>query len=226
VYWVSDGIEPGVQLDEVIEVAHARGVPVLVDASNTLPPAEHLHSFVDLGADLVAFSGGKGLRGPQGSGILSGRGDLIRAARLQSAPFQGIGRPMKVSKEETVGLLTALEIWAARDHDADLRDARRRTDVVVEALAGLPGVRAEHRFPDHLGRPYPTAFVHLDPSTSLTAATVIEKLLAGEPSIAAMNYADPQVVRVDVRVLADDEAALVARRLREVLGGRGSTQSA
>ena len=64
--------------DEVIAVAHAQGVPVLVDASNTLPPAEHLHRFVDMGADLVAFSGGKGLRGPQGSGILTGRADLIR----------------------------------------------------------------------------------------------------------------------------------------------------
>ena len=139
VYWVSDGLEPGIQLDEVVQIAHARGVPVLVDASNTLPPAEHLYAFVELGADLVAFSGGKGLRGPQGSGILTGRGDLIRAARAQSAPAHGVGRPLKVSKEEIVGLLTALETWAAQDHAAAMRDAKRRTDYVVEALAGLPG---------------------------------------------------------------------------------------
>jgi L-seryl-tRNA(Ser) seleniumtransferase len=220
VYWVSDGAEPGLQLKDVIAIAHAHGVPVLVDASNTLPPAEHLHSFVDIGADLVAFSGGKGLRGPQGSGILTGRGDLIRAARLQSAPIQGIGRPMKVSKEEIVGLLTALEIWTARDHEADLRDAKRRTDAVVEALTGLPGVRAEHRFPDHAGRPYPTVFIHLDPSTGLTSSQVIDQLLAGDPSVAVMGHTDPQTVRVDVRVLSDDEAGLVADRLREVLGAR------
>ena len=217
VYWVSDGVEPGLQLEEVIQVAHAHGVPVLVDASNTLPPAEHLHAFVDAGADLVAFSGGKGLRGPQGSGILSGRADLIHAARLQSAPVQGIGRPMKVSKEEIVGLLTALEVWAARDHARDLAEAKRRTDLVVEAVAGVPGVRGEHRFPDHLGRPYPTAFIHLDPSIELTGAQVVERLLAGEPSIAVMSHTDPHVVRVDVRVLSDDETATVARRLREVL---------
>ena len=217
VYWVSDGAEPGIQLAEVIAIAHRHGVPVLVDASNTLPPAEHLYSFVELGADLVAFSGGKGLRGPQGSGILTGRGDLIRYARMQSAPIQGIGRPLKVSKEEIVGLLTALEVWVHRDHEADMRDARRRTDMVVEALADLPGVRAEHRFPDHVGRPYPTAFVHVDPSTGLTGARVIEALLAGEPAVAVMSYSDPQVVRVDVRVLTDEEAAVVARRLREVL---------
>lgn len=218
VYWVSDGVEPGIQLSEVIAIAHQHGVPVLVDASNTLPPPEHLYSFVDQGADLVAFSGGKGLRGPQGSGILTGRADLIRAARLQSAPIQGIGRPMKVSKEEIVGLLTALEIWVNRDHAADLRDAKRRTDRVVEALAGLPGIRAEHRFPDHAGRPYPTAFVTIDPSTGLTGARVIEAMLAGDPSIAIMSFNDPQVVRVDVRVLSDEETEQVARRLREVLG--------
>jgi L-seryl-tRNA(Ser) seleniumtransferase len=221
VYWVSDGAAPGLQLAEVVEIAHQYGVPVLVDASNTLPPAEHLYAFVDLGADLVAFSGGKGLRGPQGSGILTGRADLIQAARTQSAPVQGIGRPMKVSKEEIVGLLTALEIWAGRDHEADLRDARRRTDAVVGALAGLPGVRAEHRFPDHLGRPYPTVFVHLDPSPGLTAARVIELMLAGDPAVAVMGFDDPQIVRVDVRVLTDDEAALVAERLRTELSRAG-----
>jgi len=223
VYWVSDGVAPGVQLADVIRIAHAHGVPVLVDASNTLPPAEHLYAFVDMGADLVAFSGGKGLRGPQGSGILTGRADLIRAARLQGAPIQGIGRPLKVSKEEIAGLLTALEIWTRRDQEADLRAARRRTDAVVAALDGLPGVTAEHRFPDHIGRPYPTAFVRLDPATGLTGATLIERLLAGEPSVAVMGFDDPQVVRVDVRVLSDDEAAAVAGRLRAELGAAVAT---
>jgi uncharacterized pyridoxal phosphate-dependent enzyme len=219
VYWVSDGVEPGLPLADVIAIAHERGVPVLVDASNTLPPAEHLYSFVELGADLVAFSGGKGLRGPQGSGILTGRADLIRATRMQGAPHQGIGRPLKVSKEEIVGLLTALEIWVNRDHAADLRDAKRRTDRVVAALAGLPGIRAEHRFPDHVGRAYPTAFVTIDPGTGLTGASTIEALLAGDPSVAIMGFDDPQIVRVDVRVLSDEEAEIVAQRLRAALTG-------
>jgi len=217
VYWLSDGVEPGLQLPEAIEIAHRRGVPVLVDASNTLPPPEHLHSFVDMGADLVAFSGGKGLRGPQGSGILTGRADLIRAARLQSSPHGGVGRGMKVSKEEIVGLLTALEVWTARDHEADLRDAKRRTDMVVAALEGIPGIRAEHKFPDHLGRPYPTVFVHLDPATGLTGAQVVRRLLDGDPSVAVMSFHDPQIVRADVRILSDDEAVQVAACLRQVL---------
>ena len=217
VYWTSDGLEPGVQLDEVVRIAHAHGVPVLVDASNTLPPAEHLYAFVEQGADLVAFSGGKGLRGPQGSGILTGRADLIRAARAQSAPEHGIGRSLKVSKEEIVGLVTALELWAAQDHAAAMDVAKRRTDHVVEALTDIQGVRAEHRFPDHRGRPYPTAFIHLDPASGLTGSEVIAQLLAGEPSVAIMSYDDPQIVRADVRILTDAEAEIVAERLRAVL---------
>jgi seryl-tRNA(Sec) selenium transferase len=136
---------------------------------------------------------------------------------------QGIGRPLKVSKEEIIGLLTALEVWVARDHAADLRDARRRTDYVVAALAGLPGIRAEHRFPDHAGRPYPTVFIELDPATGLTGADVIARLLAGDPSVAVMDYTDPQTLRVDVRILTDDETAQVAACLRRVLSGHAAS---
>jgi hypothetical protein len=105
----------------------------------------------------------------------------------------------------------------ARDHEADMRDARRRTDAVVAALGGIPGVRAEHKFPDHLGRPYPTVFVHIDPTTGLTGGQVVRQLLEGEPSVAVMSFSDPQIVRADVRILSDEEAALVAERLRAVL---------
>jgi L-seryl-tRNA(Ser) seleniumtransferase len=217
VYWQCDGLEPGVQLDEVVEVAHGHGVPVLVDASNVLPPPENLYAFVEIGADLVAFSGGKGLRGPQGSGILTGRADLIHAAREQCAPEHGVGRPLKVSKEEIVGLVTALETWAGQDHAAALEAAQRRTAYVVEALAGLPGVRAEHKFPDHRGRLYPTVFMHLDPAAGLTGAEVIAQMLAGDPSVAIMSFDDPQIVRADVRILTDAETEIVANRLRAVL---------
>ena len=218
VYWVSDGVDRGIGLREVVQIAHARGVPVLVDASNTLPPPENLHAFIDMGADLVAFSGGKGLRGPQGSGILTGGADLIRAARLQSNPVHGVGRVLKVSKEEVVGLLTALEVWTGLDHAAELRAHKAKTQRVVDALAGVPGVRAEHRFPDHIGRPYPTVFVHLEEGRS--AAPVIQALLEGDPPVAVMSHSQPSVVRADVRVLPDEEVDLVIKRLRAVLGAQ------
>ena len=221
VYWVSDGLDRGLSLEEAIRIAHAHGVPVLVDASNTLPPASNFHHFVDLGADLVAFSGGKGLRGPQGSGILTGRRDLIEAARLQSSPVHGIGRPLKVSKEEVFGLLTAIDVWASRDHDADLRDALGRTSAVVEGVNGIPGLRAELKYPDHIGRPYPTAFVHIDCRTGVQAKSLLASLLAGTPSVAGMGYGDPSVVRIDVRVLSDDDAAAVVSAVGRAMGSIG-----
>jgi L-seryl-tRNA(Ser) seleniumtransferase len=221
VYWLSEGTA-GISLEDVVTIARRHELPVLIDASNTLPPVEHLHSFIDRGADLVAFSGGKGLRGPQGSGILTGRGDLIRAARLQSAPIQGIGRPMKVSKEEIIGLLTALEVYARRNHAADLQDSQRRTAFVVASLSGLRGIHVEHRFPDHIGRPYPTAFVHLDPNKGMTGADVIAALLAGTPSVAVMDFGDPFTIRVDVRVLSDADTEQVVSRLCQVLTHRES----
>jgi L-seryl-tRNA(Ser) seleniumtransferase len=217
VYWLCDNPSARIDLAEVVEVAHEHGLPVLLDASNTLPPPEHIHRFIDFGVDLAAYSGGKGLRGPQGSGFLTGRADLIRAARLQSSPNDGVGRSLKVSKEEMVGLVTAIEVWSGRDHARDMEDAKRRTQFVVSELAGVPGARVEYRYPDHIGRPYPTVFVHLDPAAGRTARQVIAALLAGEPSIATMDFADPWVVRADVRILNDGEVEQVARRLHEVL---------
>ncbi|MBA2390009.1 MAG: hypothetical protein H0V67_07090 [Geodermatophilaceae bacterium] len=114
-------------------------------------------------------------------------------------------------------MLTALEVWASRDHEADLRDAIRRTDHVVNEVDGLPGVRAERWFPDHLGRPYPTAFIHLDPAHGKNPKHVIESLLEGEPAIAVMGHTEPNVVRVDVRILTDDQSEQVVCRLRTVL---------
>jgi D-glucosaminate-6-phosphate ammonia-lyase len=131
-------------LEEVVEIAHGAGVPVLVDAAGELPPAENLRRFVSQGADLVAFSGGKAIRGPQASGILCGRRALIEGAAWQmldmavdwktwrlsgtlaaapgmfEAPEQGIGRALKAGKEEIVGLLTALRAYGRRDHGSDL----------------------------------------------------------------------------------------------------------
>ncbi|MGQ0570326.1 MAG: aminotransferase class V-fold PLP-dependent enzyme [Armatimonadota bacterium] len=131
-------------LDETIQIAHERGVPVIVDAAAELPPADNLRRFIAAGADLVAFSGGKAIMGPQTSGILCGRRDLITAAALQmldmdvdaatwappaglatdlsvaGPPEQGIGRALKVGKEEIVGLLVALRAYAGRDHTRDL----------------------------------------------------------------------------------------------------------
>jgi L-seryl-tRNA(Ser) seleniumtransferase len=217
VYWVPT-TEPDVPSpEEVIALAHRRGVPVLVDASNTLPPAEHLYRFIDAGADLIGFSGGKGLRGPQGSGILAGRADLIRAARLQGAPTQGIGRVCKVSKEEVVGLVTALELYVRRDHQAERRAAEKKTLWLYDQLGGLTNAEPEYVPVDHIGRPYPTVHVRLDPDEGLKASELLDRLLAGTPPVAAMAGPDAWTIRLDVRELPERDVQRVADAVLAVL---------
>ncbi|HYI15415.1 MAG TPA: aminotransferase class V-fold PLP-dependent enzyme, partial [Thermomicrobiales bacterium] len=103
----------------VVAVAHERGVPVIVDAASTLPPLWHLQRWIAWGADLVIYSGGKGIRGPQDSGLLAGRRDLIAAAAMNGAPNAAVGRGMKVSKEAMAGLWVALERFMRHDHERD-----------------------------------------------------------------------------------------------------------
>lgn len=217
VYWVPIDV-PGVpSTEEVVQLAHRYGRPVLVDASNTLPPPEHLHRFLDVGADLVGFSGGKGLRGPQGSGILAGRADLIRSARMQAYPTQGIGRVCKVSKEEVVGLITALELYVRRDHRAERIAAEKRTLWLCDQLGGLFNAEAEYVAIDHIGRPYPTVHLRLDPDEGLHAKELLDRLLAGDPPVAAMTGPDEWTIRLDVRELTDRDVQRVADAVLAIL---------
>src|SRR5258705_257853 len=133
---------PGVLgFEEVCRIAHARGVPVLVDAASMIPPRDNLFRYLRGGADLVVFSGGKGIRGPQSTGILAGRRDLIRAATLNASPNQAIGRAAKTSKEEVVGLVTALDLFLAEDEKAETERFRAVSASIVDGLADIPGLR-------------------------------------------------------------------------------------
>jgi L-seryl-tRNA(Ser) seleniumtransferase len=137
---------PGVlSFDEVCAIAHRRGVPVLVDAASMVPPRDNLFRYLRGGADLVIYSGGKGIRGPQSTGILAGRCDLIRAATLNASPNQAIGRPSKTSREEIVGLVTALELFLAEDEAAEMARYREMCASIADALADVPGLRAVSR---------------------------------------------------------------------------------
>src|SRR5262249_60470582 len=116
------------------------------DAAADVPPPERLSEYVRMGFDLVAFSGGKGLRGPQCSGLLLGRKDLIEAAFLNGSPHSdSIGRLAKVGKEEIVGLLTALELYLKRDHKAEWRAWETRAGHIADALEGVSGARTGRR---------------------------------------------------------------------------------
>jgi len=218
VYWGTGEIGGNLTVEQVVEIADRHDVPVLVDNSNNLPPKRHLWRYIDAGAALVTFSGGKGLRGPQGSGILAGRADLIEAAMMQSTPTQGIGRVTKVSKEEVVGLVTALEMFATEDEEALISDQRQHAERLFGQIDGAIPAEVTLQDPDHAGRLYPTVLVDIPAESGKTADDVLAELESGEPSIAAMTGSDPQVVRLDVRLCEEWEIDEVARRLTEILG--------
>jgi D-glucosaminate-6-phosphate ammonia-lyase len=157
VFFRGDGSRNVVPFEQVIAIAHAHNVPVIVDAALTVPPLKNLWYFTDAGADLVVFSGGKAIGGPPASGFVVGRSDLIASIALQhqdmdvrletwdpgtlasdqvtNPPYQGIGRPMKVGKEQVVGLLVALDRYVKRNHEADLISWRDRCQRIYQALA-------------------------------------------------------------------------------------------
>ena len=203
----------GVAVEQAIDIAHRNGLPIIVDGASTLPPVAHLTRWTSLGADLVIYSGGKGIRGPQGSGLLLGRKDLIRAAAANGAPNGAIGRPAKVSKEDIVGLVTALEMFLEEDWTIEWNKHVEEAREIVGSLDGLPGVSAIVD-EDSSVWTTPTILVSVDnEKTGLTAETLVERLRTGEPAI--LTRAFQGKLLVDPHNLRGDEASIVARRLRE-----------
>jgi len=208
----------GAKLDlkDVAPIARKAGIPILIDAA-----ADYLivpNPYLALGADLVAYSGGKIIRGPQTAGLLVGRRELVRAAWANSAPHHGFGRAMKVSKEEIVGMLRAVEVWrSGRDIQADFREWEKWYGYITEQITRVPGVKAEVREPAR-GGPFPTLNVSWDPEKlGITAGEVGRKMLDGQPRI--MTHAEGEGHSFLIRPVAmkGDEYRIVAQRLTEVL---------
>lgn len=199
-------------LDQVIEIAHRLSVPVIVDCQ-ALPPVSNLSKFTAMGADLVCFSGSKAIRGPGCTGIVLGRKDLIEACALNSNPNHNtIGRALKVGKEEIVGLVTALELYLQRDHDADHREWERRAQYVVDETSRLPHVTSRLA-PGTI----PAAWVKLDEQAlGQTTAAVVAKLEAGSPSIRVKWSAEG--IMINAFTMPAGAEAIVVRRLAEILG--------
>jgi L-seryl-tRNA(Ser) seleniumtransferase len=201
---------------EWIEIGKAHGVPTFLDAAADVPPASRLSQYVDDGFDLVAFSGGKGLRGPQATGLLLGRADLIAAAETTISPNDGIGRAMKVGKEEIVGLLAAVERYMTLDHDAEWREWQTRAESIVEVLKNVPTVTARIDVPPIANHAPQVVVAWFGETIKTDAETVASRLLAGDPPIALL-VEGPHSLRIAVWTLQDDEPAVVARRIGEIL---------
>jgi L-seryl-tRNA(Ser) seleniumtransferase len=207
--------------ETICEIAYKHGVPVIVDAASMLPPRENLYKHLRQGADLVLFSGGKGIRGPQSTGILAGRKDLIRAAALNNSPNQAAGRPSKTSKEEIVGLVKALELFLAEDEEAEMKHYRKISAHIVDVVQDVPGIRALVE-QDSFNRILPQAVIYFEPTWDGPAGhTIREALAAGIPHIYVQQGAQQggyfDEISVDPFNLDLDDAEILAKRLREEL---------
>ena len=187
VFWFPRGedADDDITLEETIAIAGESDIPVIVDAAAQLPPVDNLWRFTEMGAALALFSGGKDLRGPQPSGLMLGRSDFIDSIRPISNPNHGLGRPMKVGKEEMMGLLAAVERYLKLDHAARERYCEETTRLFRAALNPLPGVHAERVFPNEAGQPLPWCRVTIDPAAiGRSAETLVAAFLDHEPAIA------------------------------------------
>jgi L-seryl-tRNA(Ser) seleniumtransferase len=200
-------------LEEVCRIAHKHDVPVVVDGASMLPPRANLTRYLEQGADMVVFSGGKGIRGPQGTGILCGRADLIEAAAAQANPNQFLARPMKVSKEEVVGLVTALELFVEEDEVAEFEGYRQLLQPVVDALVEIPGISVSVEEDDY-DYFIPTAVIRFGPEwMGASKEAIVGALVDGDPPIYFGGLSDPDELTVDPTNLTDDEVAVLSQRI-------------
>jgi L-seryl-tRNA(Ser) seleniumtransferase len=211
-------------LKDIAPIAKEHGIPILVDAA-----ADYLvipNPYLAQGADLVAYSGGKILRGPQGGGLLVGRKDLVRAAWANSAPHHAFGRALKVTKEEIVGTLAAVEVWrGGRDIEADFREWTRWYAEMAERITKAQGVTATV-VPPVRGGPFPTLRVSWDMrKIDMTAGDIGRKMLDGEPRIMTQAAGDGNSFLIRPVAMKPGEHLIVAERLFQVFSSAPEASS-
>ena len=242
VFFLADVSKGALAFEQVVEIAHRRNVPVIVDAAAALPPVANIHSFIEQGADLVALSGGKHIRGPQASGILCGRRDLIFAAALQhqdmdvfpetwtyrhlirdevlaGPPHHGIGRGLKVGKEEIMGLVTALKLYVKRDFKGELEGWKSKIETIVDGLKGIQALQAQMIFPQKNGQAVPSAHIRVDVAESgMDAHSVVNALQEAEPMICTYeSLASDGIIVIFPESLQEGDPETIVRRFQEIL---------
>jgi uncharacterized pyridoxal phosphate-dependent enzyme len=213
-------------LSETVEIAHAHNIPVVVDAAAQLPPTENLWRFTrELGADLAVFSGGKDFHGPQASGLLVGTEAMIAAIAVNGSPHQRLARPMKVGKEEMIGLLAAVERYVAEDWKDRARRYEATVERWVEHFGGLPGMSAVRVFPNEAGQPTPRCRVAFTAETGLSGAEAVKLLWEGDPRI-AVAVDGPDAISMTPELLEEgDESILLDRIAALMLAPAGALRS-
>ena len=213
--------------DEWVKLCHDHKIPCHNDAAADMPPIENLWKLTGMGFDLVCFSGGKGLRGPQNAGLLLGRKDLIDLARANNSPVDdGVGRGMKVAKEQIVGMVAAVD-WLLEQNDASMQAASmQQTRVIQNALKDVPTVEM-HVFVPEVANHVPHLIIRYDPAKVGMTPTEVAKRLRDETPSIELNpatgtngrgmHADERSIVLATWMLQPGEDAIVAKRLRAAL---------
>jgi len=226
------------RIESILKISKAAGVPVLLDDAGGIPPFESFTRYAKIGVDLFCFSGGKGLSGPQCSGVLLGRKDLIDAALANSNPWEGaVCRPMKVGKEEIMGIVAAIEYWSRADPAALNKEWQSRVERIQKLVATVPGVTTDIATPQDENS-YPTLTVRWDEKKfGLTVAQCDHQLREGEPRIEVLTNSnpsgvldritdndpnrqrseDPNLLQIISMTLQPGEDLIVGNRLRQIL---------
>lgn len=190
-------------------------IPTFNDCASDIPPVDNLFKYTQMGFDMVAFSGGKGLRGPQSAGLLIGKKKYIDAAKLHTPPRSNIGRGMKVNKEEIFGMLVALEIYLAKDHKKEWKMWEQQVKHIQQAANSVDGVTTEIYLPE-IANEVPTLRVNWDQSkVKATYAEVREKLRLGHPSIHI--WPDDKTFQITTWMMEPGRERIVAKRVKEAL---------
>ena len=206
-----------VPYEKGIEIAKKHGVPLIVDAAAQLPPPENLWRFTHKGADLAMFSGGKGLCGPQSSGLIVGKKSLIDAIAFNGPPHPFIGRGMKVGKEEMVGLLAAVEWYLNQDHDQLMQSYEDQVMDFAEVFEDINGITVYRSFPSEAGQPMPRTEIRFDAEQlGITRDQILRHLQNGEPSI-DIAAAGTNGVLINGQTLMPGEVEIIAHKIKEIL---------
>ncbi|HJZ90379.1 MAG TPA: aminotransferase class V-fold PLP-dependent enzyme [Gemmataceae bacterium] len=216
---MSDG-EGKIKRAEWIELARKHNVPTLIDAAADVPPVERIAEYAKMGFELIAVSGGKAIRGPNDTGLLLGRKDLVEAAKLNANPHCGtIGRMMKVGKEDMVALLVAVERFVKTDHAAEGKEFERRLGVIESAVKGIPSLECERIVPAIANHVPHVQIAWDEKRVKITREKVTKELAAGDPPIriGRVSGTGNKGILISVLTLQEGEERIVATRLGEIL---------
>lgn len=226
-YYTVRSAKSSLPLETVVEVAHSHGVPVIVDAAAELPPRIKLTQYIEKGADLVIFSGGKHIGGPNNSGILAGRRDLVKLAHLQAYPFHGVGRASKMSRETIVGLIKALELYLEKDEELYSNRWKDEVKRMIKQLGDIPGVKTgliHHKTVEEETSMAPLCYLELDEEiVGISGRDLVRRLRDGDPSIETLF--EPRFlleqyegkVTINPQYMLEGDVNLVIERIREIL---------